>query len=157
LCVISWLPKGELNPQGVQSQLWFHFAREVCPEFSPRVTFLREHFWADGFELARTVENPEPFLSPLPSSRTVSSEIECIQRSSSRFPGRFFSSKYMRFESVSIRQSAHHFSKPVFQIPSACPTLCFKFLLKPLINHHTGMENLISFHFVNDQIWIRFE
>jgi len=118
---------------------------------------LREHFWADGFELARTVENPEPFLSPLPSSRTVSSEIECIQISSSHFPGRFFSSKYMRFESVSIRQSAHHFSKPVFQIPSACPTLCFKFLLKPLINHHTGMENLISFHFVNDQIWIRFE
>jgi hypothetical protein len=50
---------------------------------------LREHFWADGFEFARTVENPEPFLASLPSSRTVSSESEPLQISSSCFEGRF--------------------------------------------------------------------
>ena len=89
MCVISWLPKGELNLQSVQSQLWFHFAREVFPEFAPRVTFLRERFWADGFELARTVENPEPFLASLPSLRTVSSESEPLQSSRSCFKGHF--------------------------------------------------------------------
>jgi hypothetical protein len=134
--------------------LWFHFARENCPEFSPRVTFLRERFWANGFELDQAVENPEPVLAPLPSLRAVFSEIEWIQRSSSRFPGQFFSGWNMRFESVSICQNAYHFSRPVLQIPSACPTLCFNFLLKPLINRHTGMENLISFHFVNNRLFI---
>jgi hypothetical protein len=56
-----------LNPHGVQSQFWFDFSREDCPVIAPRVTFLREQFWANGFELAQTVENPDPFLAPLPS------------------------------------------------------------------------------------------
>jgi hypothetical protein len=30
--------------------------------------FLRERFWANGFELDQTVENPEQFISPLPLS-----------------------------------------------------------------------------------------
>jgi hypothetical protein len=55
--------------------LWFHFAREVCAVIAPRVTFLRERFWENGFELAQAVENPEPFLAPLPSSRTVLQKI----------------------------------------------------------------------------------
>jgi hypothetical protein len=37
---------------------------------------LRERFWANGFELDQTVENPEPFLAPLPSLWAVSSESE---------------------------------------------------------------------------------
>ena len=81
------MPKGKLNLQGVPSQLWFHFAREVCPEFAPRVTFLREQFWANGFELARTVENPEPFLASLLLWWTVSSESEPLQSYSSCFKG----------------------------------------------------------------------
>jgi hypothetical protein len=63
---------------------------------------LRERFWANGFELAQTVENPEPFLAPLPSLWAVSSESELLQRSSSRFTGQFFSGWNMRFESVCI-------------------------------------------------------
>jgi hypothetical protein len=93
LYVLSWLLKGELNPHGVQSQFWFHFFQrrllKTAPVIAPRVTFLRERFWANGFELDQTVENPEPFLAPLPSSRAVSSEIELLQRSSSCFTGQF--------------------------------------------------------------------
>ena len=53
------------------------------PRNCPRVTFLRERFGENGVESDRTVENPETFLAPLPSSRTISSEIEWIRRSSS--------------------------------------------------------------------------
>jgi hypothetical protein len=56
----------------------FIIAREDCPVIAPRVTFLREQFWANGSELAQTIENPEPFLAPLPSSWAVSSESELL-------------------------------------------------------------------------------
>jgi hypothetical protein len=67
----------------------FIFPEKTAPVISPRVTFLRERFWANGFELDQTIENPEPFLAPLPSTREVSSEIEWLQRSSSCFSGQF--------------------------------------------------------------------
>jgi len=67
----------------------FIFSREDCPRNFPRVTFLRERFWANGFELDQTIENPEPFLAPLPSLREVSSEIEWLKRYNSCFPGQF--------------------------------------------------------------------
>jgi hypothetical protein len=45
----------------------FILPEKDCPVIAPRVTFLRERFWANGVESDRTVENPEPFLAPLPS------------------------------------------------------------------------------------------
>ena len=78
-----------MKPHGFQSRLCFHFARENCPEFPPRVQFLHERFWANGFELDQAVENPEPFLAPLPSMVAVSSESDPLQRSSSCFRGHF--------------------------------------------------------------------
>ena len=80
-------PEGRIEPHWC----WFHFARKDCPVIAPRVTFLCERLWTNGVESDRTVENPEPFLAPLPSSRAVSSEIEWIQGSISCFPGQFFS------------------------------------------------------------------
>jgi hypothetical protein len=67
--LVQTLPKqGELNPHGVQSQFWFHFCQrrllKAAPVIAPRVTFLRERFWANGFELDQTVENPEPIFIP---------------------------------------------------------------------------------------------
>jgi hypothetical protein len=147
-------PEGRIEPHGVQSWCWFHFARKDCPVIAPRVTFLRERFWANGVESDRTVENPEPFLAPLPSLWAVSSEIEWIQRSSSRFPGQFFSGWNMRFESVSICQNAYHFSRPVLQIPSACSTLCFNFLLKPLINLQIHQVVCQKKHFLSTLVCI---
>jgi hypothetical protein len=55
------------NPLVFRVSFGFIIAREDCPVIAPRVTFLRERFWANGFELDQTVENPEPFLAPLPS------------------------------------------------------------------------------------------
>jgi hypothetical protein len=75
--------------------------------------FLRERFWENGFELAQTVENPEPFLAPLPSWWAVSSESELLQRSSSRFTGQFFSGWNMRFESVCISSVLQNSLSPV--------------------------------------------
>jgi hypothetical protein len=63
------------NPLVFRVSFGFIIAREDCPVIAPRVTFLRERFWANGVESDRTVENPEPFLAPLPSSRAVSPEI----------------------------------------------------------------------------------
>jgi hypothetical protein len=77
------------NPLVFRVSFGFIIAREDCPVIAPRVTFLRERFWENGFELAQTVENPEPFLAPLPSSWAVSSESEPLQRSSSCFRGHF--------------------------------------------------------------------
>jgi hypothetical protein len=77
------------NPLVFRVSFGFIIARENCPVISPRVTFLRERFWANGFELAQTVENPEPFLASLPSSWVFSSESEPLQRYSSCFRGHF--------------------------------------------------------------------
>jgi hypothetical protein len=77
------------NPLVFRVRVGFIIAREDCPVIAPRVTFLRERFWANGVESDRTVENPEPFLAPLPSLREVSSESEPFQRYSSCFIGHF--------------------------------------------------------------------
>jgi hypothetical protein len=55
------------NPLVFRVRVGFIIAREDCPVIAPRVTFLRERFWANGVESDRTVENPELFLAPLPS------------------------------------------------------------------------------------------
>jgi hypothetical protein len=62
---------------------------KIAPVISPRVTFLHEACWENGFELGQTVENPEPFLAPLPSMQAVSSKSELLQRYRSRFTGQF--------------------------------------------------------------------
>jgi hypothetical protein len=106
---------------------------------------LRERFWANGFELDQTVENPEPFLAPLPSLQAVSSEIELLQRSSSCFSGQFsdpLCGCKVRFGSVCICQNAYHFFRSVLQ-NSLSP-------VKPS-RRYTGMDFDISFSFVNEQ------
>jgi hypothetical protein len=77
------------NPLVFRVRVGFIIAREDCPVIAPRVTFLRERFWANGVESDRTVENPEPFLAPLRSLQAVSSESEPLQRSISCFRGHF--------------------------------------------------------------------
>jgi hypothetical protein len=77
------------NPLVFRVSFGFIIAREDYPVIAPRVTFLRERFWANGVESDRTVENPEPFLASLPSLRAVSSESEPLQSSSSCFKGHF--------------------------------------------------------------------
>ena len=68
------------NPLVFRVSFGFIIAREDYPVIAPRVTFLRERFWANGVESDRTVENPEPFLASLPSLRAVSLESEPLQR-----------------------------------------------------------------------------
>jgi hypothetical protein len=77
------------NPLVFRVSVGFIIAREDYRVIAPRVTFLRELFWASGVKSDQTVENPEPFLAPLPSLRAVSPEIGFLQSSSLCFRGHF--------------------------------------------------------------------
>jgi hypothetical protein len=112
-----------LNPMVFRVSFGFIFAREelkTAPVIAPRVTFLRERFWANGFELDQTVENPEPFLAPLPSCGRFPQKLSCYRDLARVFQVNFsdpLCGCKVRFGSVCICQNAYHFSRPVLQNP----------------------------------------
>jgi hypothetical protein len=98
---------------------------------------LHERFWANGFELDQTVENPEPKLAPLPSLRAVSSEIELLQRSSSSFTGQFsdpLRGCKLRFGLCAFARNVYYFSRPGPQLLSHSSNHASLPPVEPLIN-----------------------
>jgi hypothetical protein len=127
---------------------------KIAPVIAPRVTFLHEACWANGFELGQTVENPEPFLAPLPSTWAVSSESELLQRSSSCFTGQFSVAGTCVLGLCAFARMLITSPDLCFKTPSARPALCLNFLLKPLINPQIHQAVCQKKHFLSAQVCI---